>query len=127
MMQQAYVGARSLDRGRTWKLVFTEGMFGPKAPHELDAYFGPWTLGGPKVAYFVGSCPACSTTRTVQGTVALWVTKDGGRTFREYKVPALTGYAPDHIRVTGRQVRIAGARLYIRRGSPRKAETVRVS
>jgi hypothetical protein len=63
----------------------------------------------------------------VQGTVALWVTKDGGRTFREYKVPALTGYAPDRIRVTGREVTIAGARLYIRRGSPRKAETVRIS
>jgi hypothetical protein len=125
MMQEAYVGARSGDGGRTWRLVFAESFFGVRAPHELDAYFGPWKLRGPKVAYFAGSCPACSV-GTVTGTVSLWVTKDGGRTFRRYKVPALDGYAPSRIRVSGREVTIVGKR-FARGVPPRKAATVRVS
>jgi hypothetical protein len=109
MSQEAYVGARSLDAGRTWKLVFSEAMFGPKAPHHFDSYLGPWTLHG-RAAYFIGSCPACSTA-TGQGTVSLWVTKDAGRTFRTYRVPALTGYWPTHIRVSGDDVTIETRRL----------------
>jgi hypothetical protein len=124
MMQEAYVGARSVDRGRTWKLVFSEGMFGPKAPHELDSYLGPWLLRG-RIAYFVGSCPACST-KTSEGTVSLWVTKDAGRTFREYKVPALTGYAPTGLRVTGKAVTIF-AKRFVRGVKPHKTVTVRVA
>lgn len=48
---------------------------------ELDAYLGPWTLVGSS-AYFTGRCPACGA-----GTVSLWVTKDGGRTFHRYAIP----------------------------------------
>lgn len=109
MSQEAYLGARSLDRGRSWKLVFTEGMFGPKAPHHLDAYLGPWALHG-RAAYFMGSCPACSTA-TGQGTISLSVTKDAGRTFRLYKVPALNGYEPMHVRVSGDWVKIEARRI----------------
>jgi hypothetical protein len=116
MMQEGYVGARSIDRGRTWKLVFAERYFGVKAPHELDSYLGPWLLRG-HVAYFVGSCPACST-KTLQGTISLWVTRDAGRTFRMYKVPALTGYGPTGIRVSGRNVIIRARRVARKTGSP---------
>lgn len=125
MMQEAYVGARSLDRGRTWKTVFAERFFAVKAPHELDSYLGPWTLRGPKVAYFTGSCPACST-KTSEGTVSLWITKDAGRTFREYKVPALTGYAPTRLRVAGKDVTIF-AKRFMRGVKPHKTVTVRVA
>jgi hypothetical protein len=120
--QESYVGARSVDRGRTWKLVFAERFFGVKAPHELDAYMGPWSLRG-HVAYFMGSCPACSTT-TLQGTISLWVTKDAGRTFRMYKVPALTGYAAVRLRVSDQGVRIF-AKRFIRGVEPqRKTVTI---
>jgi hypothetical protein len=71
MSQEAYVGVRSRDAGHTWRLVFSESYFGVKAPHELDAYFGPWKLGGPRTAYFTGSCPACSLSASRQGTVSL--------------------------------------------------------
>jgi hypothetical protein len=108
-MQEGYVGARSLDRGRTWRLIFAERFFGVQAPHQLDAYMGPWILRG-HVAYFMGACPACST-KTSQGTISLWVTKDGGRTFRMYKVPALTGYGPTAIRVSGHEVTIRARRV----------------
>jgi hypothetical protein len=104
--QEAYVGARSSDSGRTWKLVFAEMFFGVRAPHELDAYLGAWTLQGPRSAYFTGRCPACG-----RGTVSLWVTKDGGGTFRRYRVPALTGYTPAGIRVAGHEVTILGNRF----------------
>jgi hypothetical protein len=124
MMQEAYVGARSVDHGRTWKLVFSERFFGVKAPHELDSYMGPWILRG-RVAYFTGSCPACSSTTSV-GTVSLWVTKDAGRTFRMYRVPALTGYAPVRLRVRGRNVRI-WAKRFARGVKPHKTVTVRVA
>lgn len=115
MSQEAYVGARSLDGGRTWKLVFSEGMFGPKAPHHLDSYLGPWTLRG-HAAYFTGSCPACSTP-TSQGTISLWVTKNAGRTFRMYRVPALSGYEPTSLRVAGADV-IISAKKFLRGVTP---------
>lgn len=120
-MQQAYVGARSADHGRSWKLVFAEAFFGVKAPHELDSYMGTWTLRGPLSAYFTGTCPACGF-----GTVALWVTRDGGRTFRRYSVPALTGFEPSGIRVSGDYVTIHGTR-FSRGVAPRKTVTIRVS
>lgn len=125
MMQEAYVGARSGDGGRTWRLVFSEAFFGVKAPHELDAYFGPWTLRGREVAYFVGSCPACNA-GTLSGTVSIWVTKDGGRTFRRYDVLALNGYAPSRMRVSGHDIAIVGRRFSVTL-PPRKTVTVRVS
>lgn len=85
--QEAYVLVRSPDAGKTWKRIASESYFGVKAPHEFDSYSGPWTVTSPTDAYFVGSCPACG-----RGTVSLWVTRDGGKTFRRYAVPALTGY-----------------------------------
>jgi len=129
MSQEAYLGTRSVDRGRTWKLVFTEGMFGSRAPHHLDAYLGPWTLRGSQDAYFLGGCPACSS-KTLQGTISLWVTRDAGRTFRTYKIPALAGYGPTRVRVSGRNVTI-----WARRPTPKsnykkyahKTVTVRVA
>jgi hypothetical protein len=104
--QEGYVGARSVDRGRTWKLVFAERFFGVKAPHQLDSYLGVWTLRGPRDAYFTGTCPACGF-----GTVSLWVTENAGRTFHRYKVPALAGQGPTDIRVSGRLVTIRGRRV----------------
>ena len=116
MMEEGYVGARSTDRGRTWRLVFANRFFGVKAPHELDPYLGPWALRG-HVAYFVGSCPACSVGE-LQGTIWLWVTKNGGLTFRDYKVPALTGYGPTLIRVSGSDVTIIARRVVRKVNSP---------
>lgn len=101
--QEAYVLVRSSDGGRTWKLVSAESYFGVNAPHEFDAYSGPWTTVGADNAYFVGSCPACG-----RGTVSLWVTHDGGRTFRRYAVPALTGFG-----ATLRSVRVSGTTVTI--------------
>lgn len=119
MSQEAYLGARSGDGGRTWKLVFTEGMFGPKAPHHLDAYLGVWRLAGARTAYFTGSCPACGV-----GTVSLWVTKDGGKTFRSYEVPALAGFAPTHLSISGREVTIRAKRV-VRKINPQPFEISR--
>jgi hypothetical protein len=107
MSQEAYLGARSGDGGRTWHLVFTEGMFGPKAPHHLDAYLGVWTLHGSRAAYFTGTCSPCGGF----GTVSLSVTKDGGATFRTYEVPALAGYGTTHVAVRGHEVTIRGERV----------------
>ena len=100
--QEAYFGVRSGDGGHSWRVVFAERFFNVKAPHQLvTGYLGPWTLGGPRDAYFTGICVACG-----YGTVSLWVTKDSGRTFRMYRVPALTGYRPTGIRVAGHEVTI---------------------
>ncbi|MFZ0341759.1 MAG: hypothetical protein WAL31_05440 [Gaiellaceae bacterium] len=106
MSQEAYVGVRSIDRGRTWKLVFAENSFVVKAPHRLDAYLGAWTLRGRRDAYFTGTCPACGF-----GTVSLWVTRNAGRTFRMYAVRMLDGYGPTRVRVSGNAVTISGRRL----------------
>lgn len=103
--QEGYVGARSGDGGHRWKLVFAETYFGVRAPHELDAYLGAWTLHGPKDAYFSGRCPACG-----YGTVSLWVTRDGGRTFHRYQLATLTGYATTKIRVFGDRVAVSARR-----------------
>lgn len=102
--QEAYVLVRSADDGRTWRRVSAERYFGVNAPHEFDSYAGPWTIVGPDDGYFVGSCPACG-----RWTVSLWVTHDGGRTFRRYAVPALTGYGATlrSITVSGSTVTIA--------------------
>lgn len=102
--QEAYVLVRSGDAGRTWKLLASERYFGVSAPHEFDSYTGPWTIDGANNGYFVASCPACG-----RWTVSLWVTHDGGRTFRRYAVPALTGYGATlrSVRVAGRVVTIA--------------------
>lgn len=122
MNQEGYVGARSRDGGRTWRLVFAEAYFGVRAPHQLDSYLGPWTLTGPRVAYFTGWCPACGT-GSVFGTDSLSVTRDDGRTFQEFKIPGLSGYMPVSIRVSGRAVTISGKRVAsgIR---PRKTVTI---
>jgi hypothetical protein len=120
MNQEGYVGAHSVDGGRTWHLVFAESYFGVNAPHELDSYLGPWTLVG-KIAYFTGSCPACSP----GPTISLWVTKDGGQTFRKYAVPALTGYAPAGVRVSRDTVTIVG-KPFSRGATHRKTATLRV-
>lgn len=119
--QEAYVGARSGDHGRTWRLVFTERFFGLKAPHELDPYLGPFAVVGPRVAYFTGWCPACSP----KPTVSLWVTKNLGRTFRRYSIASLAGYAPTRMRVAKGRVTIQGTRMMYG-GAPRKTVTVRV-
>jgi hypothetical protein len=120
-MKEAYVGARSLDAGHTWKLVFSEPFFGVKAPHALDAYMGPWTLRG-RIAYFTGWCPACG---TGTGTTSLWVTTDGGRTFREYQAPALIGYEPIGLRISGRRVTIS-AKGFVHSVWRRKIVSLRV-
>ena len=119
--QEGYVGVHSADGGRTWKLVFAESYFGVTAPHELDAYLGPWTLRGPRHAYFTGRCPACG-----RGTVSLWVTADSGKTFRRYAVPALTGYVPTRIRAWRRAVTIWATR-FATGVPPRRTVTVHLS
>lgn len=124
--QEGYVGVRSTDAGRTWKLVFAESYFGVKAPHQLDSYLGPWTLRGPSTAYFTGWCPACGGMNTVSGTTSLWVTKNRGRTFREYKLPALVGYEPIGIRVAGRGVAIT-AKGFFKGDWRRKTVTLRAA
>jgi hypothetical protein len=108
MMRELYAGARSIDRGRTWKLVFADGV---KAPHGLSPYVGPWMLHG-HGAYFVGSCAACSV-GSAQRTVQLWVTKDGGRTFRMYRIPALGGYLPGIPAFGPTRIRVSGSRVTI--------------
>lgn len=119
--QQAYLGVRSGDSGRTWRLVFAEPYFGVRAPHQLDSYMGAWRLDGPRAAYFTGRCPACG-----PGTVSLWVTKDGGRTFRRYRVPGLRGYGTTAIRVSGGSVAISGTRWVPAAGPPRKTVRLKV-
>ncbi|MBV8065057.1 MAG: hypothetical protein JOY73_06010 [Actinobacteria bacterium] len=95
--QEAYVLVRSSDGGRTFRLVAAESYFGVKAPHELDSVSGPWTITGPNDGYFIGECPACG-----RGTISLWITHDGGRTFTHEAVPALAGH------LVLRSVRVAG-------------------
>jgi hypothetical protein len=123
MMRESYVGARSLDGGRTWRPVFAD--IGLKAPKPLDAYLGVWTLRGPRTAYFAGSCPACSDTHGPV-TNALYVTRNAGRSFREYALPSLTGYSVTRIAVHGAEVTLA-AKWSVRGVTPaRKRVTVTV-
>jgi hypothetical protein len=100
MMHEEYVGVRSGDGGRTWRVVFAQQP-GVRS-HGLDAEVGPWTLDGPRSAYFVGTCPAC---RGV-GALSLSITRDAGQTFRRYRVPGNDLWTPRSIRVRGRQVTI---------------------
>jgi hypothetical protein len=124
MNQEGYVGAHSTDGGHSWSLVFAEGYFGVNAQHQLDSYLGPWTLVGPHVAYFTGWCPACGTGPAF-GTDSLAVTRDDGRTFKEYKIPGLNGYMPVRLRVSGREATIWGKRV-ARGVPPRKTVTLHI-
>ena len=100
------------------------GVLRRTAPHQLDSYLGAWTLGGPQVAYFTGSCPVCGAGPLFE-TVSLWVTKNGGRTFRRYAIPSLDGYSPSGIRVSGHEVTVFA--MQVARGArPRKTATVHV-
>ena len=118
--QEAYVGVRSGDGGRTWKLLLSEAYFGVKAPFSIDSYSGPWTIAGVNAAYFVGWCPACG-----RGTVSLTVTLDGGRHFRRYGILELTGYLATGIRVRGDIVTITAKRQSVT-GPRRRAVTIDV-
>jgi hypothetical protein len=120
--QEAYFGVRSGDAGHSWRVVFAERFFNVEAPHELvTGYLGPWTLAGPREAYFTGICVACG-----RGTVSLWVTKDAGRTFSRYPIPALTGYGPRRLRFKGQEV-IISAQTSVRGVEPtRKTVAVRL-
>lgn len=87
------------DGGITWR---------PVLPDSFDPWLGTWTLRG-KTTYFVGWYLAAAD-RTLEPSSSLWVTKDGGRNFRKYSVPALLGYEPTAIRVVGDRVTISGHR-----------------
>jgi len=117
--QELYLGLRSTDRGRTWKLLLAEPYFGIRAPFSIDSYSGPWTIVGANAAYFVGWCPVCD----LYGTVSLTVTLDGGRHFRHYAVPGSTGFRGTSIRVAGRTVTIV-ARSMLRVGPRTRTFTV---
>ncbi len=121
MSQEAYLGLRSGDAGRTWKLLLAEPYFGVKAPFTIDSYSGPWAIAGENRAYFVGWCPACG-----EGTVSLTVTSDGGKHFRRYAIPKLTGYYSTGIRVVGDRVTING-RNQFRPGPRSRTITIRVN
>ena len=118
--QENYVGVRSGDRGRTWTRLLSEPSFGVRAPFTIDSYSGPWTIVGQNAAYFVGSCPACG-----RGTVSLTVTLDGGRHFRRYRIPKLTGFSATRIHVSGDDATIT-ARNRFRTGARRRTVTVDV-
>jgi hypothetical protein len=128
MSHEDYVGARSLDRGRTWRVVLADrpGSYG------IGAEVGAWTLRGSRAAYFLGTCPACSVGKAF-GTVSLTATKDAGRTFRSYPVSALAGFAfaPLRLRARGSVVTIWGRQLVRTVGSREvyrhKIVTVRVA
>jgi len=118
--QEAYLGVRSGNAGRTWKRLLAEPYFGIKAPFTIDSYSGPWTIVGEKRAYFVGWCPACGA-----GTVSLTVTLDGGRHFRRYALPKLTGFIGTGIHVVGENVSIT-AKSQLRTGPRVRRVTIRV-
>lgn len=121
MGQEAYLGVRSGDAGRTWRLLLAEPYFGVKAPFTIDSYSGPWTIAGKTRAYFLGWCPACGA-----GTVSLTVTRDGGKHFRRYAIPKLTGYYSTGIRVAGDRVTVS-ARNQFRTGPHYRTITIRVN
>jgi hypothetical protein len=116
MMHEEYVGVRSGDGGRTWRIVFALGVH---APHGIDAEVGPWRLDGPRSAYFVGVCPACEGT----GTASLSVTKDRGRTFHRYDLPGISdAYRPTSVQVSGNHVTVRAIR--VANGKPATPKTV---
>jgi hypothetical protein len=119
--QEAYLGVRSGDGGRTWKLLLSEPYFGVRAPFTIDSYSGPWTIVGENAAYFVGWCPACGH----YGTVSLTVTRDGGRHFRRYRIAKLSGFRATRIRVVGDDVTIT-ARSQSPTGPRRRTITIEV-
>jgi len=119
--QEAYLGVRSGDGGRTWKLLLSEPYFGVRAPFTIDSYSGPWTIVGKNAAYFVGWCPACA----YYGTVSLTVTLDGGRHFRRYRIAMLSGFRGVGIRVVGDDVTIT-ARSQSPTGLRRRTITIEV-
>jgi hypothetical protein len=119
--QEAYLGVRSDDAGRTWKRLLAEAYFGIKAPFTIDSYSGPWTIVGETRAYFVGWCPACG-----KGTVSLTVTRDGGGHFRRYSVPKLTGFRGSSIRVIGANVTIT-AKSQLRSGPRTRMVTLHIA
>jgi len=118
--QEAYLGVRSGNAGRTWKRLLAEPYFGISAPFTIDSYSGPWTIVGERRAYFVGWCPACG-----HGTVSLTVTLDGGRHFRRYALPKLTGSIATSIHVVGDKVTIR-AKNQLRTGPRIRTVTIRV-
>ncbi|MFL5979030.1 MAG: hypothetical protein ACJ76O_10465 [Gaiellaceae bacterium] len=119
--QEAYLGVRSGNAGRTWKRLLAEAYFGIKAPFTIDSYSGPWTIAGEKRAYFVGSCPACG-----RGTVSLTVTRDGGRHFRHYAIPELSGFRGTAIQVAGADVKITG-KSQLRTGQRNRTVTLHMA
>ena len=119
--QEAYLGVRSGDSGRTWARLLAEAYFGIKAPFTIDSYSGPWAIVGEKRAYFVGSCPACG-----HGTVSLTATRDGGRHFRRYSIPRLTGFRGSSIQVVGNNV-IITAKSQLRSGPVTRTVTLHVA
>jgi hypothetical protein len=104
-----------------WKRLLAEAYFGIKAPFTIDSYSGPWTIVGETRAYFVGWCPACG-----KGTVSLTVTRDGGRHFRRYSVPKLTGFRGSSIHVIGDNVTIT-AKSQLRSGPRTRAVTLHIA
>ena len=118
--QEAYLGVRSGDSGRTWTRLLAEAYFGINAPFTIDSYSGPWTIVGEKRAYFVGWCPACG-----QGIVSLTATRDGGKHFRRYSIPKLTGFRGSSIQVIGNSV-IITAKSQLRSGPPIRTVTLHV-
>jgi hypothetical protein len=124
MNQEGYVGVRSADAGRTWHLVFADSFFGVDAPHQIGPDLGPWSLGGPQAAYFTSWCPVCSP--DMPKAFALWVTKDGGRTFRMYDIRGLGEYEPVGLRVAGRTATIT-AKGFIRGTQRRRTVTIHIA
>jgi hypothetical protein len=118
--QEAYLGVRSGNGGRTWRTLLAEAYFGIKAPFTIDSYSGPWTIVGEKRAYFVGWCPACGL-----GTVSLTATLDGGKHFRRYALRRLTGFIGTGIQVVGDHVSVT-ARSKLRTGPRFRTVTIRV-
>jgi hypothetical protein len=118
--QEDYLGVRSGDGGKTWRRLLSEPYFGIKAPFTIDAYSGPWTIVGENAAYFVGWCPACG-----YGTVSLTVTLDGGRHFRRYRIPRLTGFFATGIRVLGKEITVT-ARSRLRTGPRTRTATLEI-
>lgn len=114
---ESYVGVRSLDGGRTWRVAFAQDPRVRKK-YSIGNEVGPWALHGSRAAYFVATCVPCGVGKEF-GTVSLTVTKNAGRTFHRYQVPALNGFSARRMQVTSRGVKIWATRLWPYRGKPR--------